>query len=194
MQSQEVSRAHSTIHARSCINRKERIRSIKKLHPQYVVGFIDGEGSFNVSIYYDKTMKNKVFVRPEFSIELRADDRMILERIQKTIGCGKIYNCNYKRYGWYPHVKYKVARIDDISTIVIPFLEKWPLQAKKFKTLHYFKLIIQKRIKGEHLTKKGVEEIVKLREKIRSLGKKHRSETARIRENRSSSGAGQITI
>ncbi len=185
MQLQEVSRAHSTHKG------KERIQSIKKLHPQYLAGFIDGEGSFSVSIYKDEKMRNKIFVRPEFEIELRADDREILQRIQKTLGCGKIYECNYERYGWYPHVKYKVSRLDEISEILIPFFEKWPLQAKKAKVFKHFKRIIRKRINGEHLTERGVEEIIKLRDKIRVLGKKHRLETARIRENRSSSGVGR---
>jgi hypothetical protein len=136
-------------------------------------------------------MRNKIFVRPEFEIELRVDDREILKRIQKTLGCGKIYECNYERYGWYPHVKYKVSRLDEISTTLIPFLEKWPLQAKKAKIFKYFKQIIRKRMNGEHLTERGVKEIVKLRDKIRALGKKRRLETARIRENRSSSGVGR---
>jgi len=185
MRLQEVSKVRSTRKG------KGRIRSIKKLHPQYVVGFIDGEGSFWVSIYRDETMRNKIFCRAEFSIELRADDREILERIRKTLGCGKIYDCKYERYGWYPHVKYKVSRLDEISEILIPFLEKYSLQAKKAKTFKYFKGIIQKRMNKEHLTRKGVREITKLQAKIRALGKKHRSETARIRENRSSSGVGR---
>lgn len=185
MRLQEVSRVHSTRKG------KERIQSIKKLHPQYVVGFVDGEGSFSVSIYRDEAMRNKIFVRPEFEIEVRADDREILKRIQKTLGCGKIYKCNYERYGWYPHVKYKVSRLDEISEVLIPFLEKYPLQAKKAKIFYYFKQIIRKRMNGKHLTKEGVEEIIKLRDKIRALGKKHRLEAARVRENRSPSGVGR---
>ena len=182
MHLQEVSRVRSTRKG------KGQIRSAKKLHPQYVSGFVDGEGSFWVSVYRDETMRNKIFARPEFTIELRADDRKILERIQRTIGCGKIYECNYERYGWYPHVKYKVSRLDEVSEILIPFFEKWPLQAKKAEVFRYFKEIIKKRMRKEHLTAKGVKEIIKLQTKMRALGKKHRSETARIRENRSSSG------
>ena len=191
MRLQEVRRVHSTKHIKPYVLGKGQIRLIKKLNPQYIAGFIDGEGSFWVSIYRDETMKNKIFCRAEFSIELRADDREILERIRKTLGCGKIYECKYERYGWYPHVKYKVSRLDEIAEILIPFLEKNPLQAKKAETFQYFKKIIQKRMNKEHLTKKGVKEITKLQGKIRSLGKKHRSETARIRENRTSSGVGR---
>ena len=45
MRLQEVIRVHSTHKG------KGQIRSIKKVHPQYIAGFIDGEGSFWVSIY-----------------------------------------------------------------------------------------------------------------------------------------------
>ena len=187
MQSQEVSRAHSI----RLTAKKGQIQSGKKLHPQYIAGFIDGEGSFSVSIYRDETMKNKIFVRPEFEIELRADDKEILERIQETLGGGKIYQCNYERYGWYPHAKFKISSLAEIQKILIPFLEKCPLQAKKAKVFGYFKQIVQKRAQGEHLTEKGVAEIIKLRDQIRLLGKKHRLETARVRESRSPSGVGR---
>lgn len=200
MRLQEVSRAHSTRSLSSKKTKKKRTKgkgkgqirwSLKPLHPQYIVGFLDGEGSFSVSIYPDEKMKNKIFVRPELEIELRADDREILERIQRTLGCGTIFECKYERYGWYPHLKYRINRFDELSEILIPFLEKYSLQAKKAKVFEYFKRIVQKRMKGEHLTKKGVREIIELRRKIRALGKKHRLETARVRENRLLSGAGR---
>ena len=140
---------------------------------KYIAGFIDGEGSFSVSIYRNETTRSKIYVRSEFEIELRADDKEILKRIQKTLGCGIIYNCNYERYGWYPHVKYKITRLDDLSGKLVPFLEKHPLLAKKRKTFDYFKAIVKMVINREHLNKKGVAKIVKLRNKIRALGKKH---------------------
>ena len=95
---------------------KERIQR-KKLNPNYVSGFIDGEGSFSVTIGKHKTLRRKVLVLPEFEIEVRADDRLILERIMVTIGCGRIYDLSYDRYGWFPHVKYKIT-----IRIIVPFL------------------------------------------------------------------------
>jgi len=184
MQQQEVSRAHSTRKG------KEQIHSLRKLHPQYVSGFVDGEGSFWVCIAKDKR-NNKIFPRAEFSIELRADDRDILERIKETVGCGKIYACEYKRYGWYPHVKYKVSRFNEIADILIPFFEKYPLQAKQAKRFVCFKKIIEIRKQNRHLTKQGIKEILSLQKAMRALGKKRRVETARVRENRSPSGVRQ---
>src|SRR3972149_4180991 len=68
---------------------KEQIQR-KKLNPHYVVGFIDGEGSFSISIGKHKTLKRGYEVRPEFEIEVRKDDQEILDRVLITIGAGNL--------------------------------------------------------------------------------------------------------
>lgn len=178
---QEVSRVRSTTRASRRNPRlkapygKERIRC-EKLNPYYISGFIDGEGSFSVSIGKHKTLKRGIEVRPEFEIELRADDHKILERICVTFGCGRLYDCSYDRYGWYPHVKYKITSMKDMEEYLFPFLDKYPLQAKKAEVYRLFKQIVMMALKKEHLTDKGFNKIKILRDRIRSLGKKHRSE------------------
>jgi len=52
---------------------KEQIQR-RPLNPHYVVGFIDGEGSFSVSINHHKTLKSGIEIKPEFEIELRAKE------------------------------------------------------------------------------------------------------------------------
>lgn len=153
---------------------KEQIYK-EKLHPQYVIGFIDGEGSFSVSVGKHKTMKRGSEVRLEFEIELRADDREILERICTTIGCGRIYDLSYDRYGWYPHVKYKIGGVKDMQKYLIPFLDKHKLQAKKGEVYRLFREIVIMFGNKEHLTDKGFEKILKLRDEIRARGKKAKS-------------------
>jgi len=167
----EVSRAHSTKRKLKKPFGKERIYQ-KKLHPQYVAGFVDAEGSFSVSVGRNKTTRRGFEVRPEFEIELRADDSKILERVLVTIGCGRIYDCSYERYGWYPHVKYKITSIKDMEKFLFPFFDKHPLQAKKAKTYLLFREIIIMMLKKEHLTDRGFRKVKKLRDKIRRLGKK----------------------
>ena len=178
---QEVSRVRSTKRASRRNPRlkapygKERIRC-EKLNPDYLPGFIDGEGSFSVSIGKHRTLKRGIEVRPEFEIELRADDRRVLERICVTLGCGRIYDCSYERYGWYPHVKYKITSMRDMEEYLFPFLDRHSLQGKKAKVYQLFKKIVMMARKKEHLTDKGFNKIVRLRDKIRSFGKKHRNE------------------
>ncbi|MDD4901130.1 MAG: LAGLIDADG family homing endonuclease [Patescibacteria group bacterium] len=202
---QEVSRAHSTKHKPYQRNPslaapfgKERIQ-LKPLNPYYISGFIDGEGSFSVSVNRHKTLKSGLEIKPEFEIELRADDKEILKRIVKTIGCGRIYDCSYERYGWYPHAKLKITSAKELKEIFFPFLDQYPLQAKKKKNYEIFRKIVLMVRDKKHLTEPGRHKIIALRNEMRRNGKKHNFikninlslETARIRENRSSGGVGQ---
>ena len=175
---QEVSRVRSTNRKDARFNPKlelpigkEQIQR-KKLNPQYIAGFIDGEGSFSISIGKHKTLRRGFEIRPEFEIELRKDDQEILERILVTIGIGRIYDCSYERYGWYPHAKYKITSIWDLKEHLFPFLDKYPLQAKKRKSYLVFREIVLMVCAKEHLSDKGFNKIVSLRDDLRSLGKK----------------------
>ncbi len=173
--SKEVSRAHITDRRRNfdieAPYGKERIQNVK-LNPHYVVGFIDGEGSFSISIGKHKTLKRGFEVRPEFEIELRKDDQEILNRILITIGVGRIYDCSYERYGWFPHAKYKITSIWDLKEFLFPFLDKYPLQAKKGKSYKIFREIVLMVCNKYHLSDEGFNKIVSLRDELRSLGKK----------------------
>src|SRR3990172_2047590 len=102
-----------------------------KLNPYYLVGLVDGEGCFSVT--FNKHKDNHLLeVRLIFEIELREDDKEILERVKETLRCGNIYHLEYAKYSlWKPHCKYKVSNIKDITEKVIPFFKKFPLQAKK---------------------------------------------------------------
>lgn len=179
---QEVCRVHST--KRKPYERNPRLRApfgkeqihCEPLNPHYVAGFVDGEGSFSVSINKHKTLKRRIEIKCEFEIELRADDREVLERICATIGCGKIYDCSYDRYGWYPHVKYKITSSKDLEHYLFPLFDRYPLQAKKAKVYKLFKEIVLMVRSKAHLTDNGFKKIVKLRDEIRSYGKKHRNE------------------
>ena len=108
-----------------------------------------------------------------FEIELRADDREILERIRDTLKCGNIYQLNYKRYGWYPHAKYKVSKIADLSDRIVPFFDRYPLQAKKAEVFKLFRDVVKIVHRKEHLTDKGFSRLIELRNEMRSMNKKH---------------------
>jgi hypothetical protein len=132
------------------------------LNPNYIVGFVDGEGCFCISLNNNGDRLPEV--RLIFEIELREDDEIILRRIQETLACGNIYRLDCARYKkWRPHVKYKVSNFRDIDQKIIPFFRQHPLQAKKYlefeKFCHAAELIRNK----YHLTAKGVERIRYLR-------------------------------
>lgn len=135
-----------------------------KLNPWYIVGFVDGEGCFAITFSKHKTKRWKVDPQLIFEIELRGDDRPILEQIQTRFDCGRIYHLDYVRYGWMPHAKYAVKSYKDIIRKVIPFFRRYPLQGKKRKDFEKFCEAAEVFKQKGHLTEKGIERLHKIRE------------------------------
>ena len=134
------------------------------LNPHYIVGFVDGEGCFSISL--NKNNNRLPEVRLMFEIELREDDEPILHEIRKVLGCGNIYHLEYARYAkWRPHVKLKVSNFTDISTKIIPFFKRYPLQAKKRLQFETFCQVAELIKRKQHLTLAGVNRIHTLKHK-----------------------------
>ncbi len=133
------------------------------LNPDYIVGFVDGEGCFSISL--NKNNNRIPEVRHMFEIELREDDEPILREIQKVLDCGRIYRLEYERYvKWRPYVKLKVSNFKDISTKIIPFFEKYPPQAKKRFQFERFCQVAELIKTKKHLTIEGIEQIKALKQ------------------------------
>ena len=80
-----------------------------------------------------------------------------MREIRKLLGCGNIYHLKYERYSkWRPHVKLKVSNFSDISTKVIPFFKKYPLQAKKRLQFEQFCQVAKLISTKQHLTTEGI--------------------------------------
>ena len=143
-----------------------------KLPPNYVCGFVDGEACFTIVISKHKTKKLGLDARLHFEIELRDDDLKILQDIQETLECGRIYHLNYERYGWHPHVELKVSSIKKIRDKIIPFFKKHPLRGKKRHSFELFTKAAELFYTKEHLTMDGIEKLKKIRQKMNKYSKK----------------------
>ncbi len=134
------------------------------LSPWYIVGFTDGEGCFAILITKHKSKKIGRDANLCFEIELRADDKPVLELIQKRLDCGRIVELNYERYGWKQHVKFVVRKQSDIFYKVIPFFKKFPLIGKKGKDFGLFCQAAEIFKRKDHLTDEGINQLLKIRE------------------------------
>ncbi|HNP89315.1 MAG TPA: LAGLIDADG family homing endonuclease [Candidatus Woesebacteria bacterium] len=146
----------------------------KELSPWYIVGFVEGEGCFAITISKHKTKKLGKDARLIFEIELRGDDKPILEKIKDYFDCGYLVDLNYQRYGWMPHTKYAVHSFIEIKKIIIPFFKKYNLKGKKKKDFILFCEAARIFSKGGHLTEKGIEELKVIRSQMnehRQFGK-----------------------
>jgi hypothetical protein len=131
-------------------NADELENNDKRLHPNYVTGFVDGEGSFIIEF------QNLEVVLPKFSIELHKKDLLLLKQIQKFFnGIGTI-TLNKNRNS----AVFRVFKLKDLTNIVIPHFIKYSLITQKKADFELFRLVIKLINHGEHLTNEGIRKIL----------------------------------
>lgn len=136
----------------------------------YLAGFVDGEGSFNVSVKKVNDRNLRWRVTACFNVSQR--ERYILELLQKVLGCGTIR----RRLDGVHY--FEVNSYRDLVERVIPFFRRYPLRSPgKRKTLEVFAQICEMMCQGQHLTQEGVRAIVVLRNQMnKDLSKRHRTD------------------
>ena len=127
-----------------------------KLDPWWITGFIDGEGSFIISIVRNKLTKMGWEVQLLFSINLHVKDIAILEEIQKFYGVG-----NITKHGA-NSVRLRVQS-NEAFPIIISHLDKFPLLTNKNSDLKLFNQVFKLKLNKEHLTEEGLKKIIGIR-------------------------------
>jgi len=130
------------------------------LHPWYLSGLVDAEGSFG--IYLVKRSKSRLgwSVEPSFKIELHSRDIKLLKLIQAFFGIGSIINNRRNSVSFY------VYSLEQISNVIIPHFEKYPLISQKQADYLLFREVIMMMVKKEHLTREGLDKIIAIRASI----------------------------
>jgi hypothetical protein len=144
---------------------------VKQIDPKigwYLAGFADGEGSFNLSFRPRKDYQMPWKVSLCFNISQR--DRVILALYKKHLRCGTM---RQRQDGvWY----YEVNNLESIVGNVIPFFGRFGfLSAKKKRDFSKFKQLAKLMQEGRHLTREGIEEILKIRRDMNDGGKRRYS-------------------
>ena len=152
-----IFREFSSISSQSSIKNPEVEVTSCALHPWFITGFVDGEGSFMIRVRRKPKYRLGFAVEAGFSITLHKKDLMILQEIQTYFGVGYIRNdLNNK-------VKFKVESVKDIVNKVIPHFDKYPLITQKLADYLLFRDVVNMMINKEHLTKEGLNKIVSIK-------------------------------
>jgi LAGLIDADG endonuclease len=126
------------------------------LNPNFVSGFVDAEGCFHVSIVDKAELKAGKSVRVLFQISLHKKDKALLDQITNFFGVGAVID--RKDGAFY----YKVSQVKDLMLIINHFY-KYPLITQKRADFEFFKQIVEKMNRKEHLTTEGLQEIVNIK-------------------------------
>ena len=122
------------------------------LSPEWVVGFVDGEGCFYVGIYENPSLKLGYQVLPEFRVVQHERDIQILYALKRFFRCGVVRRNHGDRWE---------LRIRKLSCLlqVVDFFERNPLKTKKNVDFKRFARIVKWMNEGKHLTREGLIEI-----------------------------------
>ena len=145
----------------SADNQQERLRTIG-----WIVGFVDGEGCFSVSVQRCRVLKLGWQVFPEFVVTQGAKSISALQILQDFFGCGRIYINN--RHDNHKEAIYRfcVRAADDLREKIIPFFVANPLRTAKRDSFVAFAEILAMMKVRKHLSLEGLREIAVLSESI----------------------------
>ena len=161
-------------------NQQERLKTIG-----WIVGYVDGEGCFSVSIIKNQRTKFGWQVFPEFVITQGEKSLSSLELVKDYFGCGRIF-INRRRDNHKENLyRYCVRSIRDLSDKIVPFFKENKLKTAKKSDFDIFCQIIKNLSARKHFRLKGMVEIAKLTEKMnRKISSKFLESSETIRRTR----------
>jgi len=140
------------------------------LNSNYIIGLVDGEGSFTVYVknpFEKKKVKRRSKVEPRFYLKLNEKDKKILDELKEFFKCGNIYFQKDKRKNHQNCYRYEVANYKDLKKVIIPFFRKnQPRMLSKKRDFKIFCDILKRLEEKEHLTEKGLVRIYNLKQKM----------------------------
>ncbi len=150
-----------------------RRRSTKRNVYDYISGYVDGEGCFNVSFLVREKLRVGIETRASFSVSQNEDRSEVLFLMQKHFGCGHM-----RRDYSDKTLKYEVRDFDDLLTKIIPHFESYPLLSAKQKDFRIFARIVRLMEKRCHHTKTGLRTIVQCAYKMNPGGRRKYTQAA----------------
>jgi hypothetical protein len=124
----------------------------------YIAGYVDGEGSFSVSVQRNRSCRIGFQLVPEFHVSQNGDRAQVLEIIRRQLGCGYIKPNSKRDRALVLVVRDRRALLER----VIPFFERNPLLSAKQADFEKFAKVVRSMALGHHRTSAGFGELLGL--------------------------------
>lgn len=120
------------------------------LTAEYVLGLVDGEGSF--AVHFNKSPRRRAKVEPRFCLKLKADDRIILDELRDFFQCGKVYIQRDQRPRHCLCFRFEVSNRQDLFEKIVPFFEQNLLRcpSKKRDFILFRQIMLLLRAEAHH--------------------------------------------
>ena len=128
----------------------------ESLSPEWVAGFVDGEGCFYVGVNRQPSMKLGWQVLPEFRVVQHERDVIVLEQLREFFGCGQVTVNHGDRK------ELRIRGLKELSERVVPFFQAYRLRTVTRSSFECFAEVIALMQEGDHLTTEGLTRIREL--------------------------------
>ena len=142
-------------------DQQERLRTVG-----WVVGFVDGEGCFSVSIQRCRVVKLGWQVFPEFVVTQGAKSQSALQFLQQFFGCGRIFINRRRDNHKEPLYRFCVRSVSDLRRVIVPFFRDNPLRTAKRDSFEVFARVLDMMGERVHLTREGLVTIAQCAQSI----------------------------
>jgi hypothetical protein len=130
-----------------------------RLHPDWVLGFVDGEGCFSVAVHknpYVRRTRGWQFC-PTFQVAQHRDNRDVLEALVTFFGAGRVRDKGRDS----AVLVYSVYGVENNVRFIVPFFAQRPLLVKQ-SDFERFAVIVETLRRKQHLEADGFERLVRL--------------------------------
>jgi hypothetical protein len=119
--------------------------------PDWIAGFVDGEGCFTLNITNRDKMKFGIEFQLQFSVAQNQRSAQSINNLKHYWKCGTLKNDTRSQCR-----VYTVKNLDELRRIIIPFFHKYPLLTQKKEDFILFEKIHSLMTHGEHLRYGGI--------------------------------------
>ena len=131
---------------------RPEVSDIKIKDPQWLAGFVSGEGCFLIKVSKAVTHLSGYQVSLIFKITQHSRDEQLLKSLVNYLECGTT-----SQYG--SASEFRVTRFSDLTEKIIPLFQKFPIQGVKHLDYMDFVRVIELMKNKLHLTPGGLEQI-----------------------------------
>lgn len=136
----------------------------------HISGFVDGEGNFTISIFFQR--ENRLGYNVHAVFVLGQAEKEVLDIARKVLGCGSVRKLkDYHKDGAKRQTMYelRIQKIGDCYNKLVPFFDKYQLLTKKRNDYLIWKTAVQMIYRGDNLTYGGLRKIRELNNRMQSL-------------------------
>jgi hypothetical protein len=142
----------------------------RPIDPEWVTGFVDGEGCFSIGFVRQPDRKNRkgyktgYQVSHDFVVVQGARSVHVLHDLRAFFGVGNVYmNTRHDNHRENMYL-YSVCRRSHLLEVIIPFFKQHPLRTSKASDYEKFVRCLELVKANAHLTRNGLIEIAKIAE------------------------------